>query len=157
MFRLILILSLFTSTGCEMLPTYPSRAHDLAFIAADELPGGEVVSPEASVARWKADPFRLAADVTRAVERSDWGLLELKGVSAVTTEPSSVPLRAEALLPDNRVAVIHAWVMGGDEVAVAVMIGRFGDRKTQEHFLQVLADSLAGKPRPKRGGGFELP
>lgn len=157
MFRFILILALSTATGCEVLPIYPARAYVLGAVAASELPGGEVVPPEASAARWKADPARLASDVTRAVERSDWALLELKGVPAVTTEPTSVPMRAEALLPNNRVAVIHAWVMGEDEIAVAVMVGRFGDRKSQEHFLQVLADSLAGKPRPKRGGSFELP
>ena len=158
--RSILILCFLLHAGCGVIPTYPSRVYQLDPVTVTDLPGSEAVLLEASAARWNADAARLAVDVIRAVERSDWALLEVTGATGIRAQssvPSTHPIRAEALLPDNRVAVIHVWGLSENEVAAAVMVGRFGDRRKQERFLQILADTLADKPKPKRGGGFELP
>lgn len=157
MVRMWIILVALLLAGCESGPVYPLRSHALASVNAAELPRAEALPVETSFARWKAKSSRLVDDVPRAVKRSDWGLLELKLAAAAKAGEKAGPLRAEALLPDNRTAVIHAWAIGEDEVAAGVMIGKFGDAAVQREFLQMLADVLADKPKPKRGGLFFLP
>lgn len=157
MFRLLFIFAFLFAAGCSAGPQYPLRSHELGVVDVRELPQGDSVSSEASTAKWKAPSSRLAIDLERAVKRADWGLLELSSLTQPSKDNLHLPLRVEVLLPDNRLAVIHAWAIGESEVAAAVMIGRFGDRKAQDYFLQMLADTLADKPKPRRGGTFELP
>ena len=157
MVRMWIILVALGLTGCESGPVYPLRSHTLKAVSAQELPGANALPTETSFARWNANASRLVDDVPRAVKRSDWGLLELKLAAEAKVGEKAGPLRAEALLPDNRTAVIHAWAIGENEVAAGVMIGQFGDPAMQREFLQMLADALADKPKPKRGGVFFLP
>lgn len=142
---------LIGAPGCAGEPVYPRRMHSLSPVAAQQLPICGEIPRAATSARWGADASRLAVDVERAVERIHWALLELLPASG------DLPLRAHALLPDNRTAAIYAWALNEREVAAAIQIGRFGDPQAEHAFLQMLADTLADKPRPSRGGTFELP
>jgi len=156
MIRTLFTLALLTVVGCANTPSYPLRSHTLGGITAERLPGGPSIAAEATFATWRADAKRLAVDMQRAVKRSNWGLLELTpGVPG--RPPHTEPARAEALMPDNRVAVIYGWALNENEVAAAVVVGRFGDPAMQAAFLQMLADTLADKPKPVRDAGFTLP
>jgi hypothetical protein len=147
--------------GCSTEPNYPLRSHVVQPIVPAGLPGAAMLPLDTTFATWNATSSRLAEDIPRAVKRSNWGLLEITDQSLPAAPEAAAagtaPIRAEALLPDNRVAVIHGWKLRENEVAVGVRIGRFGDAKVERDFIQMLADALAGKPAPRRGGTFTLP
>lgn len=157
MFRMLILSISLGAWGCASGPVYPLHSHALGQVTADQLPGALSLPAETTYARWNAKASRLVDDVPRAVKRSDWGLIELMPAAPVKAGEKSGPMRAQALLPDNRTAVIHTWEISENEVAAAVMIGAFGDQPAQRDFLQMLADVLADKPKPKRGGLFFLP
>ncbi|MCE9589140.1 MAG: hypothetical protein K8S99_01295 [Planctomycetes bacterium] len=123
-------------------------------IAFERSPAWAQALSRASVAKIKGDPARLSDDVKRAVKRSHWGLLRLMDAPKGTDAPMS----AAALLPDGR----HATILvtpgsAGGENTVAVRVGQFGDANEERAFLQTLADTLRGKPKPVRDSKFTLP
>ncbi|MEX2215901.1 MAG: hypothetical protein WD768_17450 [Phycisphaeraceae bacterium] len=150
------LLSLFVCLsllGCESSPVLqPVERASLAH--AEELPPGAVF------ARWKADPNRLVNDIPRAVSRCDWAILNMEPrPQRGKPVPLSVdtPVKAMALLPDDREASILAWKVNDEEVAAAVRVGLLGDRDLEMQFLRALASVMADRPAPRRGGLFELP
>ena len=126
---------------------------------------------DGQVLRFRADPQRLPVDVVRALEPMHWAKVRLDVTRAgdraeENAAPSSRPeaaagpalrVRALALLPDNRKARIDAWSEGPEAAACRVRVGNFGDERLERAFLKVLGKVLAGKPKPQRGGTFELP
>jgi hypothetical protein len=141
--------------GCASEPNYPLRSHIIEPIDSVGLPGAAGLAPSTALAAWNAASSRLAEDIPRAVKRLNWGLLEIALPDAAG--PGGPPIRASALLPDNRVATIHGWRLSESRVVVGVLVGRFGDARIEQEFLQMIADVLAGPPAPKRGGTFALP
>jgi hypothetical protein len=144
-------------TGCASEPNYPLRSHAIQPITPDHMPGAVALPPGTTFGTWRATPSRLAEDIPRAVKRLSWGLLEVSLPPSEGPGATGATVRAEALLPDNRIAVIHGWKLSETEIAVGVRIGRFGDAAIEQEFLQMLADALAGRAAPKRGGTFTLP
>lgn len=124
---------------------------------------GDGAPPDAYRDRWQAPADRLYADIPRAMQRMEWALLRVdppteKALERRGRPTAEQPIRAEAMLPDNRIAHIVGYLAAGDDqVAVHVKVGHFGDPELEREYVATLKDVLADKPKPKRGIFFELP
>jgi len=103
---------------------------------------------------WVSWP-RLLDDVPRAMKKSHWGLVRVD-IQGKEGDAQAVPLRAQALLPDGRIAHVFALSELPGQQVVAVRVGHFGDTKQQGYFLKTLGRVLRDKPKKKRGWGFDL-
>ena len=111
---------------------------------------------DGSFAQWKADADRLADDIRRSFRDLHWGRKYLRRHPGDDRQPLQL-VRAAALLNDGRTATVVAWPVHQHQVAVAVRVGQFGDLAQQRKFIHMLAKTLYGKPKPKRGSLFRLP
>lgn len=161
---LALATGIFSLAGCGVpsLPTIQAESVDATELVGK--PGGIPAAAPGPVtmtrAQWAAPADRLPADIPRAVKRNEWAVLHIEpAVNDTELRPShgGAVMSVTGLLPDDREATILAWRISADEVGVAVRVGYFGDPAAERQFLAVLREVMAGKPKPKRGGTFELP
>lgn len=102
-----------------------------------------------SVYQWPDSFDRLEVDIERAMNKQEWALLNQEKADGV--------IRAEGVVPDNRHAWITAWRVNEKDIAVAVRVGLYGDEPLESLYAARLKQVLAGKAKPKRNWGFELP
>jgi hypothetical protein len=155
---LALCFALAAGCGVPSLPAVQTETVDAASLTGDVIPAGRPVNM--TLARWAAPANRLLDDIPRAIQRHEWAALHIEPQVDAMLPGASLPtmaISATALLPDDREAAILAWRIADHEVAVAVRVGYFGDPAAERDFLARVRQVMAGKPKPKRGGTFELP
>ena len=159
---------LLSTAGCELIPPPPS------FLTSSVTPSVRPndAPPGMTFAQMPGDAARLEDDIRRALKRCHWGKLHVNPPppqtpadpaaaalrSEVPTTPTAAqPIRAAAMLPDDRPVEILAWRVDDKSVAAGIRVGRFGDSEEERRFLRALTDVLAGPALFKHRDTFELP
>jgi hypothetical protein len=140
-------------TGCNA--GYLTRANE-ASATQPAHPRTLVAKPD----ELRGDYERLVDDIPRAISKAHWGLQWMTPAAWPKGDDGKlqlIPINASALLPDGREAFLRAEPAGEDRIALTVAVGRTGDPREEKAFATVLQKVLDGKPKPKRGGTFELP
>ncbi len=162
------ICALFLLTGCELTPPPPST------LTASAAPAERPSDAPAGMTfiQITGDAARLMDDIPRAIKRCLWGTLHVTAppppapadpIAAALRSPVAVtptaaqPIRAAAMLPDDRPAEMLVWRVDEKTVAAGIRVGRFGDHEEERRFLRALTDVLAGPALFKHRDTFELP
>lgn len=138
---------LYVFTGCASDAPVPVQA--LVPIVSNQPVAPVPLLENMTVYQWRGDFRRLEDDIERAMNKEEWARLKQEERDGV--------IHAKGVVPDNRHGWIIAWQIGETDVAVAVRVGLFGEQKLEGTYAARLKQVMAGKPKPKRNWGFELP